>query len=457
MIVFKCDACGVGFKLSDKQAGSKGKCPKCGSIILVPFSSDQQKKVTDIIQETRGNLTDNHCATSRIVESDVRNRSKKKEWQAIELRSMLKHWTEENPRSRKDISGRIWGGIVGGIACGLLGIFILVVFGKVKGSGLLTVPLILFSPCLIIYGLYYLVVGLTPQVTVSCPLCGKTAPLLTYYSDFVCTECHVYIRVIGEARNGHALVGVCPYCKADLLLFTDRGTCQCYTCGSRLTIEEAKISLSSQFEARCRNCDRTMPDSSHVCVACGNLASTDFSLQYRDVDLFTMSSKGHLFFAQASIAELTEQMKADQDRSVMLQSIQKRLEFIKRFLISLEMAAEDSNLFPQVASVMDATQSTYRLVLMSLHKALSAKWRATFKDKPPFEFPSSIHNRVADRVKTSLRSDAFPVWQSGLIDYRIDTKTDSYSNTKHTYIVTSFDTILTEVKKISCYMDRMQQ
>jgi hypothetical protein len=36
MITFKCESCGVGLRVSDGQAGKRGKCPKCRADVVVP-------------------------------------------------------------------------------------------------------------------------------------------------------------------------------------------------------------------------------------------------------------------------------------------------------------------------------------------------------------------------------------------------------------------------------------
>jgi hypothetical protein len=42
MIEFHCIGCGKEFKVSENNSGKKGKCPKCQTIITVPFSSENE-------------------------------------------------------------------------------------------------------------------------------------------------------------------------------------------------------------------------------------------------------------------------------------------------------------------------------------------------------------------------------------------------------------------------------
>ena len=41
MIHFKCHSCGQKIKVEDKKAGTKGRCPKCHTVLLVPSSPPQ--------------------------------------------------------------------------------------------------------------------------------------------------------------------------------------------------------------------------------------------------------------------------------------------------------------------------------------------------------------------------------------------------------------------------------
>ena len=40
MIKFQCDNCGKNFSVPEDQAGKKGKCPKCKTLVVVPVSED---------------------------------------------------------------------------------------------------------------------------------------------------------------------------------------------------------------------------------------------------------------------------------------------------------------------------------------------------------------------------------------------------------------------------------
>jgi predicted RNA-binding Zn-ribbon protein involved in translation (DUF1610 family) len=42
MLRFNCDNCGCKIKVPDKHAGRKGKCPKCGQIVLIPAVTAQE-------------------------------------------------------------------------------------------------------------------------------------------------------------------------------------------------------------------------------------------------------------------------------------------------------------------------------------------------------------------------------------------------------------------------------
>ena len=45
-IEFNCEGCQYHFKVPDSMAGKKGKCPKCGAITSIPYSSTSAAPVT---------------------------------------------------------------------------------------------------------------------------------------------------------------------------------------------------------------------------------------------------------------------------------------------------------------------------------------------------------------------------------------------------------------------------
>jgi len=47
MIRFACQQCQKIFKVEDKHAGQKSKCPKCGAVLLIPSSEASQRQVKD--------------------------------------------------------------------------------------------------------------------------------------------------------------------------------------------------------------------------------------------------------------------------------------------------------------------------------------------------------------------------------------------------------------------------
>lgn len=49
MIKFTCNNCDHGIKVNEKYAGKKGKCPKCGKLVMVP-SITSNSKATSIIK-----------------------------------------------------------------------------------------------------------------------------------------------------------------------------------------------------------------------------------------------------------------------------------------------------------------------------------------------------------------------------------------------------------------------
>ena len=55
MIILQCSKCGSRFKTEDKYAGKKGKCPKCGNIILVAETQNSKANLpqTDSIHESK--------------------------------------------------------------------------------------------------------------------------------------------------------------------------------------------------------------------------------------------------------------------------------------------------------------------------------------------------------------------------------------------------------------------
>lgn len=442
---FSCPHCRQSLETIEKLPGQTIQCPNCnGSIDIAKPAGDSQP--------TQSSKED------ALSEEQARPMGDKKkisipsttEWQAGELPSMLKHWADENPRSRKEVSGRAWENIGGGIVCGVVGIFVLMVFGHVKGSGLVTVPLIFASPCFIIYGLYYLFIGLSSQANVSCPLCHKEIPFLSHYADFACTECNVFVRVVGDVSKAQALYEACPYCKSTLFLIAGQGTLTCYSCGTQLDINGSKIDVKAQSTGTCQKCNQKIPDGAHICVTCESLQRTDFAAGYRDIDIFTLSSSGHLLLSQAGVAELKKKTADEPECTVVWQTLQKRLALVKRCLVSLEKAAEDTAAIRRVASVLSDVQGIYCGVILAIHKTLSAKKEQSFKDERPFEFPAELHNRIADRVKTLCPAVALPVWEPDLIGYRTDPRTDTVV-LKFNYVVTSVDKLLQEATKLDAY------
>lgn len=76
MIALSCDNCGKNLKVSPERAGSRGKCPGCGHLFLIPEHSTEESSTQNQVQLSQpvlANLIENFLQTypEKIIRTSV--------------------------------------------------------------------------------------------------------------------------------------------------------------------------------------------------------------------------------------------------------------------------------------------------------------------------------------------------------------------------------------------------
>jgi ssDNA-binding Zn-finger/Zn-ribbon topoisomerase 1 len=284
--------------------------------------------------------------------------------------------------------------------------------------------------------------------TVTCPKCNVEHQIYKNVEKYVCTNCRSLLLMAKDGQTQPRLLA-CPYCGLQTSVADDYGRFLCPNCG---IIRQSDDQTPPSMTSPCPSCHEPVPENAIYCEACGRILISDFSKPVQAEPLLAYDrdweigkdATGHFHYARA----LLEATRNETEQAVDLDKIQSVLRKLKKALISVEEALQESILRPAVEALVPEIDRTYAHLLRveSSLVALQAIDPRGFEgssyiltDEPHVTARRRMENILGDSLMTS---GGIGRWAGNLVEIQTENEVQR---------ITNFDRLLQERERFDTW------